>query len=87
MILDIPPQETPFVIKENADCTGTSCYRGFCVDLIEKLSRDLHFTYELQESDDGKWGGYNNKTDTWDGLVRMLIDKVGYSCIGKVYYY
>ena len=69
-------QETPFVIKEDAGCTGTYCYRGFCVDLIEKLSRDLHFTYELQESDDGKWGGYDNKTDTWDGLVRMLIDKV-----------
>ena len=64
------------MIKDEENCTGTSCYRGYCVDLIDRLARDLHFTYELQESDDGKWGGYDNKTDSWDGLVRMLIDKV-----------
>ncbi|XP_063679360.1 glutamate receptor ionotropic, kainate 2-like [Bolinopsis microptera] len=67
--------ETPFVIKDDANCTGTSCYRGYCVDLVARLSRDLHFTYELMESDDGNWGGYYNKTDSWDGLVKMLIDK------------
>ena len=69
-------QETPFVIKDEANCTGTSCYRGYCVDLIDRLAGDLHFTYTLVESEDGKWGGYDNKTDSWDGLVRMLIDKV-----------
>ena len=73
------------MIKDDANCTGTSCYRGYCVDLVARLSRDLHFTYELMESDDGKWGGYYNTTDSWDGLVKMLIDKVkGSLCQSEV---
>ena len=55
---------------------GNRCYKGYCIDLIRRLSEDLDFTFELHESKDGRWGGYDNNTGQWDGLVRMLIEKV-----------
>nr|AEX15547.1 ionotropic glutamate receptor-9 [Pleurobrachia bachei] len=66
--------EAPFIIKEKG-CVGNGCYKGYCIDLIKRLSEDLDFTFELHESKDGRWGGYDNNTGQWDGLVRMLIDK------------
>lgn len=34
------------------------------------------FSYVMVEPSDGKWGAYDNKTGTWDGLVRQLQFKV-----------
>lgn len=34
----------------------TQCCSGFCIDLLEKFSDDLGFTYELNRVDDPKFG-------------------------------
>jgi ionotropic glutamate receptor NMDA 2B len=34
----------------------TQCCSGFCIDLLEKFSDDLGFTYELIRVDDPKFG-------------------------------
>ena len=58
----------------NATSEHFKCCTGMCVDLLEKLSKDLSFDYKMIRSRDGKWGG-QLKNGTWDGLVADLLNK------------
>ncbi|VDD93406.1 unnamed protein product [Enterobius vermicularis] len=56
-------------VKKNR--TLYKCCTGYCVDLLDKLSKDIGFTYTLYKVRDEKWG---IKTENgWNGLVRELI--------------
>ena len=68
-------EEHPFIIKKNNCKSDIDCYEGYCIDLIKNLSVDLNFTYEFKVPMDHMWGGYDNLTESWNGLVKMLIDK------------
>nr|AQX17745.1 ionotropic glutamate receptor [Euplokamis dunlapae] len=72
-------RDEPFVfykkdLKPDSDCQGNDCYNGFALSVVEELSKRLTFDYELVESNDGKFGGMT-KNGTWNGLVKMLMDK------------
>lgn len=55
---------------------GNQRFEGYSVDLIEGISQVLGFKYELELVPDNKYGSYNKKTKTWDGLVKHLLDRV-----------
>ncbi|XP_076667724.1 glutamate receptor ionotropic, kainate 2 isoform X2 [Andrena cerasifolii] len=50
-------------------------YEGFCIDLIEEISKLLNFKYEFELVPDGNYGRYNKETKQWDGLIRRLLDR------------
>ncbi|XP_029035806.1 glutamate receptor ionotropic, kainate 2-like [Osmia bicornis bicornis] len=50
-------------------------YEGFCIDLIEEISKLLKFKYEFELVPDGNYGTYDKETKQWNGLIRRLLDR------------
>ncbi len=54
-------------------------YRGYIVELIDKISEHLKFQYTLHTVPDDKYGSYDKKTKQWDGMVKHLLDRVWFN--------
>ncbi|RDD40176.1 Glutamate receptor ionotropic, kainate 1 [Trichoplax sp. H2] len=64
---------TPFTVEKTGDnLVGNDRYEGFMVDLLNRLSQDLKFKYELHLVPDGQYGAYRN--GSWDGMIKELLD-------------
>jgi len=55
---------------------GNSRFQGFCVDLLDEISKILRFNYTIKPVDDGKYGAPVGPKNEWNGMVRELIDTV-----------
>lgn len=64
--------------------TGNDKFEGFCIDLLEAISKSLGFKYNLYEVPDKKFGAENTTTGEWNGLVREIIDKVNHKRNNRV---
>lgn len=59
--------------------TAKYCCKGYCMDLLNKLSQKINFTYTLALSPDGQFGNYilRNKSGVykkeWNGLIGELV--------------
>lgn len=51
-------------------------YEGFCIDLLNAISKELGFNYELYLVPDKRFGAQNITNGEWNGLVKELILKV-----------
>lgn len=50
----------------------TCCY-GYTVELYLLIGKLLKFDVDLYSVKDGKYGGYNKETNTWNGMVGSVI--------------
>ncbi|CAF4292745.1 unnamed protein product, partial [Rotaria sp. Silwood2] len=54
------------------------CCRGYCIDLLQELSKNLSFVYTLHLVADNKYGSYEREGDDghkrWDGMIGELIN-------------
>ena len=67
-------QEPGFIqLKEGKSHSDPDPYEGLCIDLINRLSQDLHFKYNLTLVPDGRYGNLDEKTKRWNGMVGELI--------------
>ncbi|XP_078610927.1 glutamate receptor ionotropic, NMDA 2B-like isoform X2 [Branchiostoma floridae x Branchiostoma japonicum] len=57
--------------KKVGNDTLIKCCAGFCVDLLERLSRDAWFDYDLYLVEDNNFGAYQR--GRWNGMVQDLI--------------
>lgn len=51
-------------------------FEGLCIDMMNRLSELMGFTYSISLVADGEYGAFDEETNTWNGLVRDLIDQV-----------
>uniref|UniRef100_A0A182JSA2 Ionotropic glutamate receptor C-terminal domain-containing protein n=1 Tax=Anopheles christyi TaxID=43041 RepID=A0A182JSA2_9DIPT len=63
--------QAPFIMR---DPTAPKGFKGYCIDLLNKIAVIVEFDYEIREVEDGKFGNMNENGE-WNGIVRKLIDK------------
>ncbi|KAJ8723365.1 hypothetical protein PYW08_003277 [Mythimna loreyi] len=68
-------QNKPYVMmQESTDrLSGNDRYEGFCIELIDRLAKLLHFNYTFVESGDD-YGTRDNATGKWTGMLGRLIE-------------
>ena len=54
---------------------GSISYEGYCIDLLNKLAENLHFSYEIHTSPDEVYGT-ELPNGLWNGLIGELINQV-----------
>jgi hypothetical protein len=72
-------QEEPYVMFKkdaNGNPVSNNSFEGFCVDLLDEISKILLFNYTLRVVEDGKYGAPEGPKAEWNGMVRELMDKV-----------
>ncbi|CAL8109948.1 unnamed protein product [Orchesella dallaii] len=68
----------PFMmLKISTDpLAGNDQFEGYTVDLLNELSKELGFKYNIKLVTDGAYGSLNPETDEWNGMIREVIDGV-----------
>lgn len=59
-----------FSFNSNSTNEGTNvkkCCKGFCIDILKKLSKTVKFTYDLYLVTNGKHGKKVN--NVWNGMI------------------
>lgn len=70
-------KEKPYVmVKDDANLTGNARFEGFCIDLLKAIAAQVGFHYKIEVVPDNMYGVYNPETETWNGIVRELMERV-----------
>lgn len=56
-------------------------WHGYCIDLIEKLAKEMNFKYELVVKDE--FGELDPVTNKWNGLIGGLVEGVNDCAYGR----
>lgn len=56
--------------------SGNDRFEGFCIDLINELSKMLGFNYTFVIQEDGANGNLDRTTGEWNGMIKEIIEGV-----------
>lgn len=70
------------MMHKEKNYTGNNRFYGFCVDLLEAVSKGVGFNYRLELVEDRKYGAKDPETGEWNGIVNELMRHV---CLGLFY--
>ncbi|XP_070811316.1 glutamate receptor ionotropic, NMDA 2A [Pituophis catenifer annectens] len=74
-----------FVVINNITKEGKNlkkCCKGFCIDILKKLSRTIKFTYDLYLVINGKHGKKIN--NEWNGMIGEVVKKQAVMAVGSL---
>ncbi|XP_051995410.1 glutamate receptor ionotropic, NMDA 2A-like [Xyrauchen texanus] len=73
-------------IKDNTTVGGGTyikkCCKGFCIDILKKIARNVKFTYDLYLVTNGKHGKKIN--NVWNGMVGEVLNKKAVMAVGSL---
>ncbi|KAJ8245997.1 hypothetical protein GJAV_G00262550 [Gymnothorax javanicus] len=72
-------------IKDNSTAGGRhikKCCKGFCIDILKKIAKNVKFTYDLYLVTNGKHGKKIN--NVWNGLVGEVVYKKAVMAVGSL---
>ncbi|XP_049838250.1 glutamate receptor ionotropic, kainate 2-like isoform X1 [Schistocerca gregaria] len=77
--------EIPYVMMHyGKNYTGNDRFYGFCVDLLERIARDVGFDYILDLVPDRKYGAQDPITGEWNGMVLHLMKHKADLAVGSM---
>ncbi|XP_036165899.1 glutamate receptor ionotropic, NMDA 2A [Myotis myotis] len=74
-----------FVKINNSTNEGVNvkkCCKGFCIDILKKLSRTVKFTYDLYLVTNGKHGKKVN--NVWNGMIGEVVNQRAVMAVGSL---
>ncbi|XP_051939956.1 glutamate receptor ionotropic, NMDA 2A [Hippocampus zosterae] len=72
-------------VKDNSTSGGSyikQCCKGFCIDILKKIARNVKFTYDLYLVTNGKHGKKIN--NVWNGMVGEVVYKKAAMAVGSL---
>uniref|UniRef100_A0A671TUW8 Glutamate receptor n=1 Tax=Sparus aurata TaxID=8175 RepID=A0A671TUW8_SPAAU len=72
-------------VKDNSTSGGAyikQCCKGFCIDILKKIARNVKFTYDLYLVTNGKHGKKIN--NVWNGMVGEVVYKKAVMAVGSL---
>lgn len=66
--------EEPFVMVAENILGQPKRYKGFSIDVLDALAKNLGFKYEIYQVGDGKYG-HHLPNGSWNGMIGDLINK------------
>ena len=64
------------LVEDSEQKTGYDRYEGYNKDLIKEISKILGFNYSIRIVENGNYGSYDKKTETWNGMIGELLAQV-----------
>ncbi|XP_039248467.2 glutamate receptor 3-like [Styela clava] len=78
--------EEPYVSlkKEWKSFQGNEKYEGFCVDLLNEISKIVPMQYKLRPVLDGQYGSKNEETGIWNGMIGEVKYNVAHMAVAPL---
>ena len=72
-------QEDPYMMERpdpRGELEGNDRYEGYCVEMLDEISKLLRFNYSIKLVPDGQYGSRDGPNNEWTGMVKQLVDRV-----------